>query len=153
MLQKIWQPQYLLLQKFWEITTVCLAAQIAVAPLSIFYFHQFPGLFLLSNWVVLPFFGLFLIGSMGALFLIASDYEIHYLTIVYDKTVSVMNESIIWIARQEAFSISKYGSILIGTNLCLCTINILILGNKIQRSEILCRIGISSITPPNHSLP
>ena len=109
MLQKIWQPQYLLLQKFWEITTVCLAAQIAVAPLSIFYFHQFPGLFLLSNWVVLPFFGLFLIGSMGTLFIIASDYEIHYLTIVYDKTVSVMNESIIWIARQEAFLFQNMG--------------------------------------------
>ena len=103
LLQKLWQPRYLIIQKLWEITTVCLAAQIAVAPLSIFYFHQFPGLFLLSNWLILPFFGLFLIGSMGIVVLIVLNFEIQALSIGHGKIVTTMNDSILWIAHQEGF--------------------------------------------------
>ena len=38
----------------WELTAVSLAAQIGTAPLSVYYFHQFPTYFLLSNFVVIP---------------------------------------------------------------------------------------------------
>ncbi len=38
----------------WDLTAVSLAAQIGTAPFSIFYFHQFPNYFLLSNFVVIP---------------------------------------------------------------------------------------------------
>ena len=38
----------------WELTAVSLAARIGTAPFSIFYFHQFPNYFLLSNFVVIP---------------------------------------------------------------------------------------------------
>ena len=103
LLQKLWEPRYRVVRKLWEITTVCLAAQIAVAPLSIFYFHQFPGLFLLSNWLILPFFGLFLIASLGLIVLMAVDMEIRPPTIGYDKMVSCMNDVVLWIANQESF--------------------------------------------------
>lgn len=43
-----------LLQKAWEITAVSIAAQAATFPLGLYYFHQFPGLFLVSNLVVIP---------------------------------------------------------------------------------------------------
>ncbi|MGB2136496.1 MAG: ComEC/Rec2 family competence protein, partial [Flavobacteriaceae bacterium] len=103
LLQKLWQPRYLVIQKLWEITSVCLAAQIAVAPLSIFYFHQFPGLFLLSNWLILPFFGLFLITSVGLVALMTLNIEIQPLNTGYEKIVSTMNDTILWIANQESF--------------------------------------------------
>ena len=38
----------------WQIIAVSIAAQVATCPLSLFYFHQFPNLFLLSNLVVIP---------------------------------------------------------------------------------------------------
>ena len=38
----------------WELTAVSVAAQIGTAPFSLFYFHQFPNYFLLSNFVVIP---------------------------------------------------------------------------------------------------
>lgn len=101
--QKLWQPKNFILKKIWEITTVCLAAQIAVAPLSIYYFNQFPGLFLLSNWIILPFFGFFLMGSIGLLLLIGADHEIPVFSLAYDKVVAGLNESIFWIASQESF--------------------------------------------------
>lgn len=42
------------LKFIWSITTVSLAAQIGVAPLSIFYFHEFPTYFFISNLIVIP---------------------------------------------------------------------------------------------------
>ncbi|MEK9603273.1 MAG: ComEC/Rec2 family competence protein [Flavobacteriaceae bacterium] len=103
MLQTVWQPRYIVLQKLWQITTVSLSAQIAVAPLSIHYFHQFPGLFMLSNWVILPFFGVFLIVSMGILALIGSNIELLFITQYYNQMVKLMNDSILWIAQHEGF--------------------------------------------------
>ena len=43
-----------LLRWAWELTAVSLAAQIGTAPFAMFYFHQFPNYFLLSNFVVIP---------------------------------------------------------------------------------------------------
>ena len=38
----------------WSLTSVSLAAQIGTIPITIFYFHQFPNYFLLSNFIVIP---------------------------------------------------------------------------------------------------
>ena len=52
-----------ILKKIWTISSVSIAAQIATFPLSIFYFHQFPNFFLLSNILVIPLvFVLLIIG-------------------------------------------------------------------------------------------
>ena len=42
------------INKIWAISSVSIAAQIATFPISIFYFHQFPNFFLLSNLLVIP---------------------------------------------------------------------------------------------------
>ena len=54
--QKIYHPKKKWKQWLWEAIVVCLAAQCAVGPLTLFYFKQFPTLFLLSNLLVLPLF-------------------------------------------------------------------------------------------------
>ncbi len=48
----------------WELTAVSLAAQIGTAPFSIYYFHQFPNYFLLSNFVVIPAASVILYGAV-----------------------------------------------------------------------------------------
>lgn len=48
----------------WELTAVSLAAQIGTAPFSVYYFHQFPNYFLLSNFVVIPAATLILYGAV-----------------------------------------------------------------------------------------
>ncbi len=45
------------LKYFWELTTVSLAAQLGTTPISLFYFHQFPSYFLISNILVVPLSG------------------------------------------------------------------------------------------------
>ena len=52
------------LDKIWELTAVTLAAQIATAPFSIYYFHQFPSYFWLSNLFMGPISTVVIIGGM-----------------------------------------------------------------------------------------
>lgn len=42
----------------WELTSVSIAAQLGAAPLCLYYFHQFPNYFLLSNFVGVPLSGI-----------------------------------------------------------------------------------------------
>ncbi|MHA7877886.1 MAG: ComEC/Rec2 family competence protein [Bacteroidota bacterium] len=43
-----------LFDKLWLLTSVSLGAQIGTAPLSVYYFLQFPTYFIIANWVVVP---------------------------------------------------------------------------------------------------
>ena len=52
------------LDKIWELTSVTLAAQLATAPFSIYYFHQFPMYFWLSNLFMGPISSVVIIGGM-----------------------------------------------------------------------------------------
>ncbi len=42
------------LDKVWSLTAVSVAAQIATAPIGLFYFHQFSNYFILSNYLLIP---------------------------------------------------------------------------------------------------
>ncbi len=44
----------LILDKLWTLSTVTLAAQLVTFPLGLYYFHQFPIYFLISNIVAVP---------------------------------------------------------------------------------------------------
>jgi len=55
------------LEKVWMITAVSIAAQISTLPLTIYYFHQFPTYFFLSNLVVIPGAMIIMIGGIGML--------------------------------------------------------------------------------------
>lgn len=56
-----------LLDRVWAITCVSLAAQIATAPLSMLYFHQFPTYFLVSNLFIIPAAFVILNGGLSVL--------------------------------------------------------------------------------------
>jgi len=53
-----------LLDAVWKSMAVCLAAQILTTPLSIYHFHQFPVLFILTNLVAVPLSTLVLMGEL-----------------------------------------------------------------------------------------
>lgn len=62
--------KYKLLDKMWEITAVSLAAQIAVMPFAVYYFHQFTPYFWLSNLLMTPLS--FLVILFGMVLLLVS---------------------------------------------------------------------------------
>lgn len=102
-LYKLWQPKYWILDKPWQIFTVTLAAQAGVLPISLFYFHQFPGLFFISNLVVIPFLGLIL----GFGLLVISMAMIGFLpkpvVEIYSLIIEWLNGFIAWVAQFEDF--------------------------------------------------
>ncbi len=102
-LQQLWWPKYFLVRKLWQLISVSLAAQLGVLPLSLFYFHQFPGLFFISNLVIVPFLGLIL--SLGFLTILLSSigYLPDLLVLVYDSIVKGMNLVVSWVASHENF--------------------------------------------------
>ncbi len=51
---RLWMPKYRVLEYFWQIVAVSIAAQLATFPLTVFYFHSFPSLFLIGNLLIIP---------------------------------------------------------------------------------------------------
>lgn len=102
-LASIWNPRWYVIDKVWQLTTVSVAAQLAVLPLSLFYFHQFPALFLVSNLVIVPFLGIILIGGIAVLLMSVFSILPEFLVIVYGKIISWMNEFVRFVSLQEDF--------------------------------------------------
>ncbi len=100
---KLWQPRFKITKYFWGLLSVSIAAQIGVLPLSLFYFHQFPGLFILSNLVVLPVLGIIL--GLGILVILLSLLDLlpNFIAESYGKLISLMNQFISWVAGKEEF--------------------------------------------------
>jgi competence protein ComEC len=48
----------------WKLITITIAAQILTLPVSIYHFHQFPNLFLITNLLAVPLSGIILIGEI-----------------------------------------------------------------------------------------
>ncbi len=107
LLYEFWKPKNLFLDYFWKLLTVSTAAQLGVLPLSLFYFHQFPSLFLLTNLVVIPFVGVIL--SLGALVVVASYFSQipFWLFHLYNEMVGVLNSFVLWVAKREEFLFSE----------------------------------------------
>src|SRR5690606_22942355 len=79
------RPRFKVLSVPFDIITVTLAAQLGVGPLSVYYFNYFPGLFFLTNLVIIPFLGIIL-GS-GILVILLTQLKIYHplLTDIYTR--------------------------------------------------------------------
>ena len=51
---QLWSPPNRVLDYFWQMAAVTLAAQLITSPLTIHYFHTFPSYFLLANLLIVP---------------------------------------------------------------------------------------------------
>ncbi|WP_159022579.1 ComEC/Rec2 family competence protein [Formosa sp. L2A11] len=102
-LNALWFPKTKLSKIFWNTLTVTTAAQIGVLPLSIYYFHQFPGLFFLSNLIIVPLLGYIL--GLGILIIALASVQLlpNALVYIFNETIAFMNGFISWIASQQHF--------------------------------------------------
>ncbi|RYF91940.1 MAG: hypothetical protein EOO03_00105, partial [Chitinophagaceae bacterium] len=53
-----------LLRKIWQMLSVTIAAQVAAFPICMYYFHQFPNMFLFTNLLVIPLSTVILFGEI-----------------------------------------------------------------------------------------
>lgn len=102
-LYRLWKPKFLIPDKLWQIFTVTLAAQAGVVPISLFYFHQFPGLFFISNIVVIPFLGAILGFGLLIIALALLNMLPNFIVIAYSYIIESLNAFIAWVAQFEDF--------------------------------------------------
>ncbi|MDO9136394.1 MAG: ComEC/Rec2 family competence protein, partial [Lutibacter sp.] len=103
----LWKPKFWILDKLWQLLTVSSAAQIGVLPLSLYYFHQFPGLFFVSNLVIIPVLGIILTAGIVIIILSVLQIAPQFLVDSFIFVIQQMNHFIGWIAHQEYFIIQQ----------------------------------------------
>jgi competence protein ComEC len=105
LLAQLWTPRNVIVNYFWEILTVSFAAQIGAFPLSIYYFHQFPGLFFVTNLVIIPFLSVIMALGVLVMVLAAFDFVPLFLAKSLEWSIFILNKIINAIASLEQFII------------------------------------------------
>jgi len=103
LLDKLWKPKNKISIYIWNALTVSFAAQIGTFPLCLYYFHQFPGLFFITNIVVIPILSFIMIAGIIVMIIAAFDPPPLVLITVFEKSIYLLNKIIHIIASFESF--------------------------------------------------
>ena len=105
LLASIWLPKTKVLKYIWDILTVSFAAQLGTLPLSIYYFHQFPGLFFVTNLIIIPVLSIIMILGVLVMLLAALNSIPIFLSQLLEWSIYYLNKIINTIASLEQFII------------------------------------------------
>lgn len=105
LLKNIWSPKNKIIIYIWEALTVSFAAQIGTFPICLYYFHQFPGLFFVTNILILPVLSFIMIA--GIIVMVISVFHSCPLFIIqiFEKSVYLLNLIIHYVASFDSFVI------------------------------------------------
>ncbi len=103
LLNVLWNPKNRIAKYFWDILTVSFAAQIGAFPLSVYYFHQFPGLFFVTNIIVIPFLSIIMALGVFVMLLAVINCVPVFLAKALELFVFFLNTIIKWVASFEQF--------------------------------------------------
>ena len=88
----------IIFDKAWSISCVSIAAQLATFPLSMYYFHQFPTYFLISNLVVIPAaFASLLLGILMLILYPISNFIGKIVGSVLTVGFELLNQAMSWV--------------------------------------------------------
>lgn len=119
MIQNWWHIEQNWLYKIWGTVAMSLAAQFTTFPFSIYYFHQFPVFFLISNlFILLPIALLMYLGIFILLFRLA------VLGPVFEWLICFTNNGLRWIAELPFSNVSNV--IITKTELAVLCITLLL---------------------------
>lgn len=109
------EPEARWADELWKITSVSLAAQITTFALGLFYFHQFPTWFWLSNFFVIPLgFGI-LTGGLAVLAVSFSEVLLSFSGLLLTWMIKAMNFGIFTV---EQLPMAVAGNIYISAFQC-----------------------------------
>ena len=142
------KPKNIILDNAWAITCVSFAAQLATFPFSIYYFHQFPLLFLFSNLIVIVVtygimvFGLLflLLGSIGV-FIPVLYNPLYYLVWVMNYVVQLIQDipnSVVY-----ELSIDRIELVLLYAIITLMSVGLARKNFRFMSASLLCLLVLS----------
>ncbi|KAF2339888.1 ComEC/Rec2 family competence protein [Flavobacterium tistrianum] len=104
-LKDIYKPKNKLAAYIWEALTVSLAAQIGTLPLCLYYFHQFPGLFFVTNIIILPVLSFIMIAGIVVMIIAIFTSPPLFVTMIFEKSIYLLNLMIHAVASVDSFVI------------------------------------------------
>ncbi|MBL0735839.1 ComEC family competence protein [Flavobacterium sp. GN10] len=104
-LKNIYKPKNKLIVYIWEALTVSFAAQIGTLPLCLYYFHQFPGLFFVTNIIILPVLSFIMIAGIVVMIIAIFTSPPLFMTIIFEKSIYLLNLMIHAVASADSFVI------------------------------------------------
>jgi ComEC/Rec2-related protein len=91
-LYELWPIRWWWLDKLWQGAAVSVAAQALTLPVCLYYFHQFPNLFLPANLVIVALSTVILYGLILLLALSPFPVAAHYAGMVLQQLINGMNK-------------------------------------------------------------
>ena len=91
-LLRMWAPSNRVLDYFWQMATVTLAAQLITSPLTVHYFHTFPTYFLVANLLIVPLSYIILCAGVPFLLLAWIPMVGSFLGAIVDFLLFIQNE-------------------------------------------------------------
>ncbi len=91
-LLRMWTPSNRVLDYFWQMATVTLAAQLITSPLTLHYFHTFPTYFLVANLLIVPLSYIILCTGVPFLLLAWIPMVGSFLGAIVDFLLFIQNE-------------------------------------------------------------
>ncbi len=91
-LLRMWAPSNRVLDYFWQMATVTLAAQLITSPLTLHYFHTFPTYFLVANLLIVPLSYIILCAGVPFLLLAWIPLVGSFLGAIVDFLLFIQNE-------------------------------------------------------------
>ncbi len=85
------------IDKIWQLISVSTAAQILTFPVCIYYFHQFPNLFLITNLIAVPLSSIILYAAIALLVFSTVPYIGLWLGKLVGGLTWCMNKFILWV--------------------------------------------------------
>ncbi|PBJ13158.1 ComEC/Rec2 family competence protein [Flavobacterium sp. ACN6] len=103
--KNMYKPKNKLIAYIWEALTVSFAAQIGTLPLCLYYFHQFPGLFFVTNIIILPVLSFIMIAGIILMIIAIFTSPPLFMTMIFEKSIYLLNLMIHGVASVESFVI------------------------------------------------
>ncbi|MEN2414147.1 ComEC/Rec2 family competence protein [Flavobacterium mesophilum] len=105
LLKKLWSPKNKIALYIWNALTVSFAAQIGAFPLCLYYFHQFPGLFFVTNIAIIPVLAFVMIAGILVMTYAVFDSPPLFLAKILEKSIYLLNQIIHSVASIKSFVI------------------------------------------------
>lgn len=105
LLKQIWTPKHKIQTTIWNALTVSFAAQIGTLPLCLYYFHQFPGLFFVTNIIIIPILSFIMIAGIIVMILAIFMSPPAIIIAIFEKSIYLLNKTIHIVASFEWFVI------------------------------------------------
>lgn len=93
----LWHPKNRIMQYFWELMAVSMAAQLFTFPICTYYFGQFANYFLLSNLSVVSLSFVVMVTGVGLLVLSFVPWLGKFVTVALTWEIRIMNRIILFI--------------------------------------------------------